>query len=206
MLEQSRLSNHQYSIPSSIVLKDILKASSTNNLLQSNPDVRIGRDGIHVCLEDLKVIDRVVRDGYDGFAMDSWSLGVILYVLLSGRNMFTDNGKPLFVKVIEKKDRNGFLEKDMDGFDGINNEVDEDATRFPFSTMSSSSSSSHFQPPPSELQQLLLCKVEFSPDVWEDVSIEARDLILRLCRVNPEQRLKPSEALKHPWILKTKIV
>jgi serine/threonine protein kinase len=205
MLEQSRLSN-QCSIPNSIVFKDILlKKSSSKNLLQSKPDVRIGRDGTHVCLEDLKVIDRVVRDGYDGFAMDSWSLGVILYVLLSGRNMFTDNGKPLFVKVIDKKDRNGFLEKDIDGINDNNNEVDEDATRFPFTTMSSSSSS-HFQPPPSELQQLLLCKVEFSPDVWEDVSIEARDLILRLCRVNPEQRLKPSEALKHPWILKTKIV
>ena len=173
------------------------------------PDVRVGIDGTHVCLEDLKVIDRVVRDGYDGFAMDSWSLGVILYVLLSGRNMFTDHGKPLFVKMVEGGGGGGGGSRRRYQEEEEDEEEDIDATRFPFSSSSSSSSSSFGmstppQPPPSELQQLLLCKVEFSPDVWEDISDDARDLILRLCRVNPEQRLTPRQALQHPWISRRK--
>jgi serine/threonine protein kinase len=52
-------------------------------------DVRAPR----VRLEDLRAVDKVVREGYDGFAMDSWSLGVILFVLLSGRNMFVAEGE-----------------------------------------------------------------------------------------------------------------
>jgi serine/threonine protein kinase/pSer/pThr/pTyr-binding forkhead associated (FHA) protein len=170
----------------------------------NQPDVRLGRDGTHVSLEDLKVIDRVVRDGYDGFAMDSWSLGVILYVLLSGRNMFTDNGKPLFVKMVEGAGRgegDGYRRGHYRG-DNDEEEKDIDATRFPFSSTSSSAKTTLQQPPPSELQQLLLCRVEFSPEVWEDISEDARDLILRLCRVNPEQRLTPKQALQHPWMLR----
>jgi serine/threonine protein kinase len=86
--------------------------------------------------------------------------------------------------------------------DNDEEEKDIDAPRFPFSSTSSSAKTTLQQPPPSELQQLLLCRVEFSPEVWEDISEDARDLILRLCRVNPEQRLTPKQALQHPWMLR----
>jgi hypothetical protein len=56
-------------------------------------------------------------------------------------------------------------------------------------------------PAPSELLQLLLGKVEFLEDDWRGVSVEARDLILCLCRVRPEHRLTPAQALRHAWLM-----
>ena len=40
----------------------------------------------------------------------------------------------------------------------------------------------------------------FDLPVWEGVSSEAKDLIVRLLVTDPSQRLTASEALLHPWI------
>jgi len=35
---------------------------------------------------------------------------------------------------------------------------------------------------------------------WRNVSWEAKDLLLKMLRKNPTQRIDLEEALKHPWI------
>ena len=39
-------------------------------------------------------------------------------------------------------------------------------------------------------------------EIWDEVSVEAKDLISKLMEKDPNQRISATEALKHPWILK----
>lgn len=43
-------------------------------------------------------------------------------------------------------------------------------------------------------------KVEFPDDEWSTISLEGRDLVERMMKPNPKERISASEALKHPWI------
>jgi calcium-dependent protein kinase len=42
----------------------------------------------------------------------------------------------------------------------------------------------------------------FDGILWKSISSEAKDLLNKLCNVNPKRRLKASEALAHPWFEK----
>lgn len=44
-------------------------------------------------------------------------------------------------------------------------------------------------------------KVEFQGPVWNLVSSEAKDLIGKLIVVDPDGRLSPFKALRHPWLV-----
>lgn len=50
-------------------------------------------------------------------------------------------------------------------------------------------------------QAVLNSQVEFDDSVWEDVSDEAKDLIMQLL-TNEDDRLSAKQALKHPWFKK----
>lgn len=39
-----------------------------------------------------------------------------------------------------------------------------------------------------------------SPDVWNAISPEAKDLTMQLLDVDPNRRMTIEEALRHPWI------
>eukprot|EP01016_Furgasonia_blochmanni_P012679 TRINITY_DN1633_c0_g1_i2.p1 TRINITY_DN1633_c0_g1~~TRINITY_DN1633_c0_g1_i2.p1 ORF type:complete len:524 (+),score=82.99 TRINITY_DN1633_c0_g1_i2:397-1968(+) len=43
-------------------------------------------------------------------------------------------------------------------------------------------------------------KVEFADPGWKTVSFSAKDLIRRLLMNDPSKRIKPEEALQHPWL------
>ena len=45
-------------------------------------------------------------------------------------------------------------------------------------------------------------KVTFADPIWENVSEECKDLILQLLKVNVEERISASIALKSPWLEK----
>jgi serine/threonine protein kinase len=45
-------------------------------------------------------------------------------------------------------------------------------------------------------------KVEYDPDEWGHLSKEAGKFVKRCLSKDPKTRLKPGEALAHPWILK----
>lgn len=43
-------------------------------------------------------------------------------------------------------------------------------------------------------------KFDFYAEDWKDISDDAKDLIKRLLKQNPEDRMTAEEALQHPWI------
>ena len=48
-------------------------------------------------------------------------------------------------------------------------------------------------------------KYEFHPDPWDNISVQAKELIKHLTDVNPKTRYSPFQALTHPWIANVKI-
>lgn len=42
---------------------------------------------------------------------------------------------------------------------------------------------------------------EFHEDSWSEISNEAKDLVSGLLKVKFKDRMSPSEALMHPWIV-----
>ena len=43
-------------------------------------------------------------------------------------------------------------------------------------------------------------KINFNDSVWDDVSIEAKDLIKCLLCIDPTKRYDTKKALQHPWL------
>ncbi|KAJ3082429.1 hypothetical protein HK100_009680 [Physocladia obscura] len=81
-----------------------------------------------------------------GSAVDLWSSGVVMYILLVGQPPFSDELAP-----------------------------------------------------PSMMDQIKLGKYSFPSPWWDTISPQAIDLIKKLIRVNPDERLTASQALEHPW-------
>jgi calcium/calmodulin-dependent protein kinase I len=50
-------------------------------------------------------------------------------------------------------------------------------------------------------RKIQLCDYEFHPDVWDSISSDAKKFVMGLLQPVPELRLKPLDALNHPWIL-----
>ncbi|XP_047139567.1 calcium/calmodulin-dependent protein kinase type IV isoform X1 [Hydra vulgaris] len=49
-------------------------------------------------------------------------------------------------------------------------------------------------------QKILKCDYEFVTPWWDDVSINAKDLVKKLLVLDPKKRLTAKEALAHPWV------
>ncbi|CAK6981843.1 calcium/calmodulin-dependent protein kinase type IV [Scomber scombrus] len=49
--------------------------------------------------------------------------------------------------------------------------------------------------------RILNCDYEFVSPWWDDVSLNAKDLVSKLIVLDPHQRLSVQEALQHPWVL-----
>ena len=132
-----------------------------NLLLMENPDgtttVKISDFGLAGLFE--KNAQMNTYCGTEGYAapeimqnipydqtVDIWSLGVIIYIILSGFRPF------------EADDRYELY------------------------------------------QQVIKADYEFFSPEWDTISNEAKDLIFRMLKVNPKERISIDEALNHPWI------
>jgi serine/threonine protein kinase len=113
-------------------------------------DPNLSSDGLHTMCGTPgyvapEILKRDKSKGY-GAAVDMWSTGVIMYILLCGYPPFYD-------------------------------EVQEKLFR-----------------------QIVKGKYEFPSPEWDEVSKEAIDLIKSLLQTDPNLRLSPAQALRHPWM------
>ncbi|XP_066921122.1 calcium/calmodulin-dependent protein kinase type IV-like [Clytia hemisphaerica] len=49
-------------------------------------------------------------------------------------------------------------------------------------------------------RKILKCEFKFDSPWWDEVSINAKDLVMRLIVLEPEKRLTAKQALEHPWV------
>ena len=95
------------------------------------------------------VAPEVLRGNYT-YACDIWSLGVMMYLLISGNPPFISETEVGLFKKIEK---------------GL---------------------------------------VDFKGKEWTGVTVQAKDLILKMIKVNPKKRITSDQALNHAWFQKKK--
>lgn len=125
-------------------LSNIAKVEGKDNILEESVNLHTRVGTPHY------VAPEVLQGNYT-FACDVWSLGVMMYFLLSGNPPFLSETEAGLFKKIEK---------------GL---------------------------------------ITFEGKQWSVVSTHAKDLILRMIKVNPKKRLTCEQALHHPWFQKTKI-
>uniref|UniRef100_A0A8C5LX07 Calcium/calmodulin-dependent protein kinase type IV n=1 Tax=Leptobrachium leishanense TaxID=445787 RepID=A0A8C5LX07_9ANUR len=49
-------------------------------------------------------------------------------------------------------------------------------------------------------RKILKCDYEFSSPWWDDISLNAKDLVQKLIVLDPQKRLTASQAMQHPWV------
>lgn len=49
-------------------------------------------------------------------------------------------------------------------------------------------------------EKIKIGEYEMNPECWDEISLEARDLVQKLLIVNPQDRMTVDEALNHPWL------
>ena len=50
-------------------------------------------------------------------------------------------------------------------------------------------------------RKIKLCDYEFHKDTWSDISDDAKRFISQCLQQRPSYRVKPLDALRHPWIV-----
>ena len=94
------------------------------------------------------VLNAGLQHGTYTLKVDCWSLGVILYILLSGTPPFSEDRKC-----------------------GMNLR-----------------------------DQILNANYQLYPQLFDNISANAKDLISRLLKPSPDERISAEEILKHPWL------
>ena len=49
-------------------------------------------------------------------------------------------------------------------------------------------------------RKIVAGKFEFDKEEWTDVSEDAKDLVCKMLVLNPDERIKSSEAIRHQWL------
>ena len=131
------------------------------------------------------------RKGYDD-ACDMWSVGVLMYILLSGSPPFENDDttqRPL------TPEGAGPGSAAADGAFGGGNAAAVHNRQQPGAASAASSALSIFD----KIREGI-SRAHFVHTVWEDVSPAAKHLICEMLVVDPRRRCTVSDALAHPWM------
>lgn len=95
-----------------------------------------------------------MQDSTYTMKVDCWSMGVILYILLSGTPPFSEDRKC-----------------------GLNLRT-----------------------------QILQANYQFYPQLFDTISSQAKDLITKLLKASPDERISAEDILKHPWLQDSQVI
>merc|ERR1712106_402653 len=54
--------------------------------------------------------------------------------------------------------------------------------------------------------QIVQANYQFYPQLFDTISSQAKDLITRLLKASPDERISADEILKHPWLQDSQII
>lgn len=135
-----------------------------------------------------------------GYAADCWSLGVTLYVILSGTHPFTPNYATEDEKTMRLKMRRYVLRAFI-----LCNPHSETVRNLDFPSFISTIHNHDLiltHGPLHLLHVLIYSEVEFPPKYWSGISVEARVLIRFLLTIDPKKRWTAEDVLESQWIQK----
>ena len=154
---QNFISALEYLHSKNIVHRDLKPENLLLASKENNWDLKIADFGLATIIEDPTkkltlrcgspgyVAPELLREkGYDCMS-DMFSVGVIFYIILTGRPLFKGNT------------------------------------------------------PEEILDKNMRCDYQFSDRQWENISESAKDLVLKLLKESPDERITASNALLHPW-------
>lgn len=149
--------------------------------------------------------EQLAQQPYD-FAVDMWSVGVLMYILLVGFHPFDPDGEAEEQQILANM-KAGYVSFDMPEWQGVSPQERPLISPPRASFLTYSMPSPRLLGPFSALQcssaMVLVhrCACPLQPDSCARAVVQAKQLVQSLLKPLPNERCTAAELVSHPWVL-----